>query len=63
MSWVFRTKVLLHLLSWQHSLMEHEQNDKTLVWMLGLIIPNMTCSNTTFKIAPFLPCSWFPGEF
>lgn len=49
MSRIFRTKFLLHLLLWQPSVTEHEQNDEILVWMLGLIIFNVTCSEQCLK--------------
>jgi len=49
MSWIFIIKFLFDLLSWQPSVTEHERNDEILVWMLGLIIFNVTCSIQRLK--------------
>ena len=49
MSWIFIIKFLFDLLSWQPSVTEHERNDEILVWMLGLVIFNVTCSIQRLK--------------
>lgn len=67
MFWIFQTKLLLHVLPQQPSVTEHGQNYKVLVWLLGLLIFNVTWTVYSFPILSVVTCRvlshLFPGWF